>query len=93
MVHTSSKDNKKKEEEWYLCRFLTSLDNPPTGDVMHHESPDFIIKNQDRTLGIEVTKFFIQSEKNRRPRQNFCRSNCLLGAASASLRLLNENTN
>jgi len=49
---------KKEREFFYLNEFKRNFPNFPMGDIYPDESPDFLIRCPNETIGIEITHFF-----------------------------------
>ncbi len=56
-------DNKKQYERRFVDRLKTSIDDFPLGDIHDHERPDFLVRHEKNTLGIEVTRLFKKQPK------------------------------
>ena len=54
--------NKEYFERYFLDRFLTAYTDLAKGTVVKSESPDFLIKSDSETVGIEISK--LANEKN-----------------------------
>lgn len=55
----------KIEEKYYFELFTKCYKDFPTGKVVESESPDFIIKSSNKTIGIELSKIFQKSTHRR----------------------------
>jgi hypothetical protein len=64
-----SNDYKKELELFYLTRFKEFLPTFPKGEIVSGESPDFLVKTDSETFGIEVTRLFRESQPGRKPLQ------------------------
>ena len=54
----------KEDELYFLKRFENLYDSFPEGKIIPSEQPDFIIKNEDFKIGIEITELFQDSHLN-----------------------------
>ncbi len=50
----SAQEKKKARERYYLNRLAETCPDFPSGAIEPCESPDFLIRGRDRTLGIEL---------------------------------------
>lgn len=50
-------ENKKDTERKYVLEVKEIVPDFPSGNIIDSESPDFLIKSKERTIGIEVTCF------------------------------------
>jgi hypothetical protein len=56
-----SRQTLQKAKEWaYLRRFSEKFADFPEGEVVPSEHPDFLIKAQQRWIGIELTEYHVQ---------------------------------
>lgn len=60
---------KKDLEAWYLEQFRSVCRDFPTGTVEPTEAPDFIIRGDSDTYGIEVTALYRPAETGQQPMQ------------------------
>lgn len=60
---------KKDNELLYLTQFKQVFNSFPTGEIREHESPDFLVDDGKRKVGIEVTKIFKTSAPSQPPLQ------------------------
>lgn len=60
---------KKEEERLYLDRFKDSIDDFPNGEIEEFEEPDFLIRENNKIVGIEVTKMFWERNPDELPQQ------------------------
>jgi hypothetical protein len=51
-------DQKKAKELLYVRLFKEKFAEFPAGEIVPHETPDCLVRAQDRCLGIEVTRIF-----------------------------------
>jgi hypothetical protein len=58
-VHTQ-----KARERHLLDRFAKAYPEFPSGDIVDSESPDFLIKSPDRTIGIEVMEYHARGPRD-----------------------------
>lgn len=56
-------------ERFLLDRFLVTLGLHDVGEIVPGEQPDFVIYKEPLCIGIEVTRYFIQSETGSHPLQ------------------------
>lgn len=56
-------------ERYLLDRFISTLDFSVSGEIIPGEQPDFVIKSDASSIGVEVTRYFIQTERDSRPIQ------------------------
>jgi hypothetical protein len=59
----------KRLERWYVAQLRTAVSDFPLGEVVPGESPDFIVRSDKRTVGIEVTAFHLPPAAGERPHQ------------------------
>ena len=59
----------KELERWYLERFILTCPDFPAGEIKPSEQPDFLVGGKDTTVGIELTRFFVEHRSDERPRQ------------------------
>lgn len=59
----------KHLERWYLERLRTTFADFPSGAVIARESPDFTVQSDYRTVGIEITRFYLPPPDEERPQQ------------------------
>lgn len=64
-----TRQSQKSEELFYLDRFRTASGLLPNGEAEPHEVPDFLIRRPSEILGLEITKYYIPTAPNTRPRQ------------------------
>lgn len=69
MARTVTRQSQKNEEIFYLDRFRTASGLLPNADVELHEVPDFLIQTSSEIVGLEITKYYIPTPPNARPRQ------------------------
>jgi hypothetical protein len=74
---------KKDHELYHLLQFKDVFDNFPGGEIIRSESPDFIVNNGDKKIGIEVTKIF-KSTRSGEPPLQAIEATCRKIASSAS---------
>jgi hypothetical protein len=60
---------KKQKERTYLDSFRYFCPDLQSGEIFDDESPDFVIKIDQRRLGIEITEIFVHAGRNRNARQ------------------------
>ena len=53
---------KKDRERWFVQHFLRCLPDCPSGELVDHESPDFLIRSPSQTIGLEVRELFHPGE-------------------------------
>lgn len=61
--------SKKNEELLYLNQFRTASGLLPNVAPEPHEVPDFLIRTPSESVGLEITKYYIPTPPNARPRQ------------------------
>lgn len=66
---------KKKEEKYFLELFRKHYQKFPEGEIKDDESPDFLIIDNDKIIGIELTKIF---QKNHSERMTFQASDSII---------------
>ncbi|MDB5159665.1 MAG: hypothetical protein JWR50_4372 [Mucilaginibacter sp.] len=59
----------KAAEQFYLEKFKKSHRHFPQGEVSEHESPDFLVDDGKKKVGIEVTGFYRESGSESSPLQ------------------------
>lgn len=64
-----TQQSQKNEELLYLDRFRTASGLLWNARVDLHEVPDFLIRTASEILGLEITKYYIPTLPNARPRQ------------------------
>jgi hypothetical protein len=60
---------KKDHELYHLLQFQEVFNNFPSGEIIRSESPDFIVDNGGKKIGVEVTKVFKSARSGQRPLQ------------------------
>uniref|UniRef100_UPI00334094F8 hypothetical protein n=1 Tax=Gemmatimonas sp. TaxID=1962908 RepID=UPI00334094F8 len=61
--------DKKAVEQWQFDRFRASLDDFPKGSIVACEEPDFLVRGDSRTLGVELTRVYRQVDDAVQPLQ------------------------
>ncbi|MEZ5284331.1 MAG: hypothetical protein R2712_05885 [Vicinamibacterales bacterium] len=59
----------KRLERWYLEQLKSELPDFPTGEVEPGESPDFVVREPEGSVGIEITVFHRAPAHGERPHQ------------------------
>lgn len=59
----------KRLERWYLEQLKSKLPGFPTGEVEPGESPDFLVRDAEGSVGIEITVFHRAPADGERPHQ------------------------
>lgn len=59
----------KRLERWHLEQLRTTLADFPSGVVIEGESPDFTVQSDYRTVGVEITRFYLPPPDGERPQQ------------------------
>jgi hypothetical protein len=75
----------KKRERWYLAQLRACIKDFPSGRQEDGESPDFIIRNESSSTGIEVTVFHMPPIAGGRPHQELQALKGRVVATAASL--------
>lgn len=60
---------KEALEQFYLEALIREVPDFPTGQVVNHERPDFLIKSTKRIIGIEITRIYQRHQTGRKPGQ------------------------
>lgn len=84
--------SQKNEEHFYLDRFRTASGLLSIARVEPYEAPDFIVRTPSGIIGLEVTKYYIPTPANGRPRQEqeSLRSKVLENAKALHAASINE---
>ena len=59
----------KDLEAWYMDRWLSCHESFSHGEPVPSEEPDFVLETPDGLLGVEITRFFVETEIGSRPLQ------------------------